>query len=130
LRRKRILLVEDHDGNRNIYQTILEHFGYEVSIAIDGRSGILAAREQLPDLILMDLSIPVVDGWEATRVLKNDLTTRSIPIVALSAHALPEDLKRAEQAGCDGYLAKPVEPRRVLEEVARYLNIEVLASTP
>jgi two-component system, cell cycle response regulator DivK len=122
--------VEDHEDNRKIYCTILEHYGYEVTMAADGRSGIVAAREQLPDLILMDLSIPLVDGWEATRILKSDLSTRSIPIVALSAHALPEDRERAEQAGCDGYLAKPVEPRRVLEEVTKYLSDGVLATAP
>jgi CheY-like chemotaxis protein len=128
--RKRILLVEDHEDNRKIYRTILEHYGYDVMIAVDGQSGIRAAREHLPDMILMDLSIPLIDGWEATRVLKNDATTRAIPIIALSAHALPEDRERAARAGCDGYLAKPVEPRRVLEEVTRFLSDEVLASTP
>jgi two-component system, cell cycle response regulator DivK len=119
---KRILLVEDHEDNRNIYRTILEHFGYEVVVAMDGQSGIRLAREEQPDLILMDLSIPVVDGWEATRVLKGDENTRGIPVIALSAHALDEDRERALQAGCDGYLAKPVEPRKVLEEVARFLR--------
>lgn len=119
---KRILLVEDHEDNRNIYRTILEHYGYEVVIATDGQSGIRLAREARPDLVLMDLSIPVVDGWEATRLLKADGETSSIPIIALSAHALAEDRERARQAGCDGYLAKPVEPRRVLEEVARFLG--------
>ena len=119
---KRILLVEDHEDNRNIYRTILEHFGYQVVIAMDGQSGIRLAREEQPDLILMDLSIPVVDGWEATRVLKDDAATRTIPVIALSAHALEEDRARAREAGCDGYLAKPVEPRKVLEEVARFLR--------
>ena len=120
--RKRILLVEDHEDNRNIYRTILEHYGYEVVLASDGQSGIRLAREAQPDLVLMDLSIPVVDGWEATRVLKRDASTRGIPVIALSAHALEEDRARAREAGCDGYLAKPVEPRKVLEEVARFLD--------
>ena len=119
---KRILLVEDHEDNRNIYRTILEHYGYQVVIAMDGQSGIRLAREEQPDLILMDLSIPVVDGWEATRRLKGDAATRAIPVIALSAHALEEDRLRARQAGCDGYLAKPVEPKKVLAEVARYLG--------
>jgi two-component system cell cycle response regulator DivK len=119
---KRILLVEDHEDNRNIYRTILEHYGYTVVIAVDGQNGIRIAREERPDLILMDLSIPVVDGWEATRLLKGDPETSGIPIIALSAHALSEDRERAVQAGCDGYLAKPVEPRKVLEEVARFLG--------
>jgi len=122
LDRKRILLVEDHEDNRNIYRTILEHYGYRVVVASDGRSGIQLAREERPDLILMDLSIPFVDGWEATRVLKQDVTTAAIPIIALSAHALAEDRERARDAGCDGYLAKPVEPRKVLAEVKRFLE--------
>lgn len=119
---RRILLVEDHEDNRNIYRTILEHYGYEVILAVDGRSGIRLAREEQPDLVLMDLSIPVVDGWEATRILKADESTRGIPVIALSAHALQEDRERAMGAGCDGYLAKPVEPKKVLEEVARFLR--------
>ena len=119
---KRILLVEDHEDNRNIYRTILEHYGYRVTIAMDGQSGLRLAREEQPDLILMDLSIPVVDGWEATRLLKQDSATRPIPVIALSAHALDEDRARAKEAGCDGYLAKPVEPKKVLAEVARFLG--------
>ena len=119
---KRILLVEDHEDNRNIYRTILEHYGYQVVLAMDGQNGIRLAREEQPDLILMDLSIPVVDGWAATRLLKSDDATRAIPVIALSAHALEEDRARAREAGCDGYLAKPVEPRKVLEEVARFLG--------
>jgi CheY-like chemotaxis protein len=127
---KKILLVEDHEDNRNIYRTILEHYGYQVVVAIDGQSGIRVAQEELPDLILMDLSIPVVDGWEATRVLKRGAGTSGIPVIALSAHALSEDRERAREAGCDGYLAKPVEPRKVLEEVARFLDDEVPATVP
>lgn len=122
---KRILLVEDHEDNRNIYRTILEHYGYEVLVATDGQTGLRLAREAQPDLVLMDLSIPVVDGWEATRLLKLDESTRAIPVIALSAHALEEDRVRAREAGCDGYLAKPVEPRKVLAEVARFLDQQV-----
>ena len=125
MKNKRILLVEDHEDNRNIYRTILEHYGYEVMIAADGRSGLRIARDERPDLILMDLSIPFVDGWEATRQLKQDESTSTIPIIALSAHALAEDRERAHGAGCDGYLAKPVEPRKVLAEVQRFLEDEV-----
>ena len=117
--------MEDHEDNRNIYRTILEHYGYQVLLATDGQNGIRLAREEQPDLILMDLSIPVVDGWEATRILKLDESTRTIPVIALSAHALEEDRERAREAGCDGYLAKPVEPRKVLTEVARFLDEEV-----
>jgi CheY-like chemotaxis protein len=117
-----ILLIEDHEDNRNIYRTILEHFGFRVEVAPDGREGLRLAREAVPDLILMDISIPHIDGWEATRQLKGDEATAGIPIVALTAHALPEDRERAREVGCDGYLTKPVEPTRVIEEVRRFLR--------
>jgi two-component system, cell cycle response regulator DivK len=119
---QRILLVEDNEDNQTVYRTILEHFGYEVIEAMDGETGVRLAREQKPDLILMDVSIPLMDGWEATRILKGDEATRDIPIIALTAHALASDRARAEEVGCDGYLAKPVEPRKVVEEVARMLG--------
>jgi CheY-like chemotaxis protein len=117
-----ILLVEDHEDNRIVYRTVLEHFGYTVLEAHDGEEGVRRARESLPDLILMDISIPKMDGWEATRVLKADPATARIPVIALTAHALAEDRERAAEVGCDGYLAKPIEPRRVLEEVQRFLG--------
>lgn len=117
-----ILLVEDNADNRDIYRTVLEHFGYDVVEAHDGEVGIRLARERRPDLILMDISIPKVDGWEATRRIKSDASTRSIPVIALTAHALEEDRERAREAGCDGYLAKPVEPRRVVQEVERFVG--------
>lgn len=119
-----ILLVEDHEDNRIVYRTMLEHFGYRVLLAGDGGEGVRLARESLPDLILMDVSIPVMDGWEATATLKADPATARIPIIALTAHALAADRERATEVGCDGYLAKPVEPRRVLEEVRRFLGDE------
>lgn len=118
----RILLVEDNQDNRAIYHAILEHFGHEVIVAHNGEDGVRMAREGSPDLILMDISIPVIDGWEATRILKADERTRQIPIVALTAHALQEDRVKAKAVGCDGYLAKPVAPRRVAEEVERLLS--------
>lgn len=117
-----ILLVEDHEDNRIVYSTILEHFGYRVLLAGDGAEGVRMARESSPDLVLMDVSIPVMDGWQATAALKADPATARIPVIALTAHALPADRQRAEEVGCDGYLAKPVEPRRVLEEVRRFLG--------
>ena len=116
-----ILLVEDNYDNRSIYRLILEHAGFQVLEAHDGQTAIDLARAENPALILMDISIPVVDGWEATRILKADAATRTIPIVALTAHALVSDRETAARVGCDGYLAKPVEPRRVLEEVRRHL---------
>jgi CheY-like chemotaxis protein len=117
-----ILLVEDNLDNRTIYRTILEHRGYNVLEAEDGEMGIRMARELSPALILMDISIPKVDGWEATRILKADPQTAGIPVIALTAHAMAQDREKAEEVGCDGYLAKPVEPRRVVEEVQRFLG--------
>jgi CheY-like chemotaxis protein len=119
---KTVLLVEDNEDNLVVYRTILEHVGYKVIEARDGEEGVLQARQQRPDLILMDISIPKIDGWEATQRLKSDAGTRDIPIIALTAHALEEDRQKAVQAGCDGYLAKPVEPRRVVQEVERFVG--------
>jgi two-component system, cell cycle response regulator DivK len=117
-----ILLVEDHEDNRKIYRTILVYSGFDVLEATDGRSGVEIALHACPDLILMDMSIPHIDGWEATRILKSDPRTSAIPVVALTAHSLDEDREHAIEAGCDGYLAKPVEPRAVVEEIRRLLE--------
>jgi two-component system cell cycle response regulator DivK len=119
---KRILLVEDNVDNQAIYRLILEHSGFAVLEADNGEDGIRMARENHPDLILMDISIPKIDGWEATRILKADERTKHIPIIALTAHALVTDRAKAEEVGCDGYLAKPVEPKHVVEEVHRHLG--------
>lgn len=119
---KTVLLVEDNEDNLVVYRTILEHVGYRVIEARDGEEGVNRAREFRPDLILMDISIPKLDGWEATQRLKSDADTRDIPIIALTAHALEEDRQKALLAGCDGYLAKPVEPRRVVQEVERFVG--------
>mgnify|MGYP000094313715 CR=1 FL=1 len=119
---KVVLLVEDNEDNRTVYRTILEHFGYRVIEARNGEEGIQLARGEQPHLILMDISIPVIDGWEATRILKSDPTTAGIPIVALTAHALAADRLKAQEVGCDGYLAKPCEPRRVVAEVERLIG--------
>lgn len=116
-----ILLVEDHEDNRNIYRTILEHFGFAVLVAGDGEEGIRLAEEGRPDLILLDIDIPVLDGLQVARQLKASPTTARIPVVALTAYSQPEDRERAAEAGFDGYLAKPVSPRRVVEEVRRFL---------
>ena len=117
-----VLLVEDDRDNRTIYRTILEHSEYAVVEAQDGEAAIQLAQEVMPDAILMDISIPVIDGWEATRRLKGNPVTARIPIVALTAHALHTDRAMAERVGCDGFLAKPVEPRRVVEEVERVIG--------
>jgi two-component system, cell cycle response regulator DivK len=114
-----ILLVEDNTDNQIIYRRALEHFGYTVLEAWDGEEAIRVAREQLPDLILMDISIPRVDGWEVTKTLLADDRTKHIPIVALTAHALPADRERGSEIGFASYITKPIEPRRVVEEIER-----------
>lgn len=119
---KTVLLVEDNEDNRIVYSTILRHFGYAVTEALNGEEGIAKAHSEKPDLILMDISIPIIDGWEATQVLKHDPATRHIPIIALTAHALASDREKAMEVGCDGYLAKPCEPRAVVAEVQRFLG--------
>lgn len=116
-----ILLVEDNADNRLIYRTVLEHVGYSVLEAADGERALHLAREERPDLILMDVSIPKIDGYTATRELKADPATAHIPIIALTAHALAEDEQRARDAGCDGYIAKPAEPKAVLRHVQEHL---------
>jgi CheY-like chemotaxis protein len=119
---KTVLLVEDNEDNLVIYCTILRHAGYTVLEARDGQAGVDSARANLPGIILMDVSIPVIDGWEATRRLKADPATAGIPIIALTAHALASDQQKAVDAGCDGYIAKPAEPRVVLGEVQRRIG--------
>jgi CheY-like chemotaxis protein len=117
-----VLLVEDNEDNRTIYTTILRHVGHEVIEAANGEDGIRLALERQPNVILMDVAMPGIDGWEATRRLKGDPQTARIPVIALTAHAMAEDRQRAVDAGCEGYLAKPIEPRRVVEEVNRMLE--------
>jgi CheY-like chemotaxis protein len=117
-----VLLVEDNEDNLLIYSTILRHSGYTVVEARDGQAGIDAAKAEKPGLILMDVSIPVMDGLEATRRLKADPSTKDIPIIALTAHALASDQQKAIEAGCDSYIAKPAEPRAVVAAVREYLG--------
>ncbi len=116
-----VLIVEDNQDNRVIYRTFLEHHGYTVLEASDGEAGVRSVREHLPDIVLMDISMPVLNGHEATKILKADPATASIPVVALTANAMADDRRLAMEAGCDSYLAKPAEPRRVLAEVQRML---------
>lgn len=118
----RVLLVEDNDDNRTIYSTILGHFGYQVIEAGNGLEGVRAAGAHHPDLVVMDISLPVMDGLEATRRIKSDPATAGIPIIAVTAHAREVDRKAAMDAGCSEYLAKPVEPRRLVAEVDRMLG--------
>jgi len=118
----RILLVEDQEMNRDMLSRRLRKRGYEVAIAVDGAEGVEKARSEAPDLILMDMSLPVMDGWEATRTLKADEATRSIPVVALTAHAMTSDREKALEAGCDAYETKPVELPRLLETMDKLLE--------
>jgi two-component system, cell cycle response regulator DivK len=117
----KILIVEDNEMNREMLTRRLERRGYEVVIAVDGEKGIERARRDRPDLILMDMSLPVVDGWEATRLMKADAALRHIPVIALTAHAMANDREKALDAGCDDYDTKPIELPRLLEKIQTLL---------
>jgi two-component system cell cycle response regulator DivK len=118
----KILLVEDNEMNRDMLSRRLQRRGYEVSGAGDGLEGINKARSTPFDLILMDLSLPVLDGWQATRALKADPNTRTIPVIALTAHAMPGDRDRALAAGCDDYDTKPVDFTRLVDKIEAQLT--------
>ena len=120
----RILLVEDNEDNRDMLSRRLTRKGYEVTLAVDGGEGVAQALALRPDLILMDMSLPVLDGWEATRRIKADPATRGIPIIALTAHAMSGDREKALAAGCDDYDTKPVELPRLLEKIEALLAKE------
>jgi len=117
----KILLVEDNEMNRDMLSRRLERKGYIVTIAVDGVEAIDSALTDPPDLILMDLSLPIVDGWEATRRLKADPRTRTIPVIALTAHAMEVDRERAREVGCDDFDTKPVELTRLLDKIEKLL---------
>ena len=117
-----ILVVEDFDDAREMYRDYLEFAGFRVETARDGREAIEKARALQPDLILMDLSLPGIDGWEATRLLKAAPETKQIIIIALSAHALATEGERARAAGCDGFIAKPCLPPDLVHEITKYLK--------
>ncbi len=121
---KKILVVEDNELNRDMLTRRLARRGFETLVAADGRQGIAVARTQHPDLILMDMSLPELDGWEATRQIKSDPETRNIPVIALTAHAMTGDRERALEAGCDDYDTKPVEFAGLLEKIERLLKKE------
>jgi two-component system, cell cycle response regulator DivK len=120
----RILVVEDNMDNYELVRFILERAGYEVFLAVNGRDGADAARFQKPDLILMDLGMPEMDGWAAAQKLKSDETTKSIPLFALTAHTLPGERKRAIQAGCDGYISKPIHVESFLKLIESALAVK------
>jgi two-component system cell cycle response regulator DivK len=118
----KILLVEDNEMNRDMLSRRLTRNGFEIAIAFDGQQGVAMAASEQPDLILMDLSLPVMDGWEATRRIKADPATRAIPVIALTANALVEDREKAMAAGCNDYDTKPVELPRLLGKIGALLG--------
>jgi two-component system cell cycle response regulator DivK len=118
----KILVVEDNEMNRDMLSRRLMRKGYEVIIALDGEEGVAKAQSEAPDLILMDMSLPVLDGWEATRRLKAGPATHAIPIIALTAHAMAGDREQALAAGCDDYDSKPIEFQRLLDKIEALLK--------
>ncbi|HZT09914.1 MAG TPA: response regulator [Actinomycetota bacterium] len=118
----KILLVEDNELNRDMLSRRLVKRGYEVVIAVDGAEGVERARSDSPDLVLMDMSLPVVDGWEATRRIKSDPASRAIPVIALTAHAMTGDEEKARGVGCDDFDTKPVELPRLLAKIEALLK--------
>ena len=118
----KILLIEDNEMNRDMLSRRLQRRGYEVVIAVDGQEGVALAQAETPDLILMDMSLPVMDGWEATRQLKAASGTIAIPVIALTAHAMSGDREKAMQAGCDDYDAKPIDLPRLLAKIEALLR--------
>jgi len=118
----KILLVEDNEMNRDMLSRRLQRRGYEVVMAVDGAQGVALAQSEKPALVLMDMNLPVMDGWAATRALKADAVTRNIPVIGLTAHAMAGDREKCLEAGCDDYDTKPVELPRLLEKIATLLD--------
>ena len=118
----KILLVEDNEMNRDMLSRRLKKRGHEVLIAVDGQEGVDLARAESPDIVLMDMSLPIKDGWEATRDLKGDEATKATPIIALTAHAMSGDKEKCMEAGCDDYDTKPIEFKRLLGKIEALLN--------
>ena len=120
--RKRILVIEDQEDNRQILRDLLTSADFEVIEAADGEAGVAAAVAHRPDLILMDIQLPILDGYEATRRIKADAVLRAIPVIAVTSHALSGDAEKARAAGCDAYIAKPYSPRQLLAKVREHLS--------
>ncbi len=118
----KILLVEDNEMNRDMLSRRLKRRGYDVLIAVDGAEGLEITNSQIPDLILMDMSLPIMDGWEATRNIKAHPATKSIPVIALTAHAMSGDRQKALDAGCDDYDTKPIDLSRLLAKIEAFLG--------
>jgi two-component system, cell cycle response regulator DivK len=121
----KILIVEDNELNRDMLMRRLQRQGFEIIVAENGETGIKFAHTEKPDLILMDMSLPIIDGWQATQKLKNDPETKSIPIIALTAHAMMGDREKALNAGCDDYDTKPIDITRLLSKIAKLTNTTV-----
>ncbi|MFZ0850947.1 MAG: response regulator [Hyphomicrobiaceae bacterium] len=121
---KRILVVEDQEDNRIILRRLLSNAGYELIEAVNGEDGVALALSMRPDLILMDIQLPVMDGYEATRRIKSNAELKSTPIIAVTSYALSGDEAKARAAGCDAYIAKPFSPRQLLAKVREYLPTE------
>jgi two-component system cell cycle response regulator DivK len=118
----KVLLVEDNEMNRDMLSRRLVRRGFEVVFALNGKEGVELARSEKPDIILMDMSLPIMDGWEATRCVKSDDATRSVPVIGLTAHAMSGDREKAIEAGCDDYDTKPVELDRLIGKIERLLG--------
>ena len=118
----RLLLVEDNEMNRDMLTQRLERKGYQIMIAVDGIEGVRMAKSERPDLILMDMSLPNIDGWEATRLIKASVETRDIPVIALTSHAMPGDRERSLEVGCDEYDTKPIDFYRLLTKIDRLMR--------
>jgi two-component system cell cycle response regulator DivK len=121
---KTILIVEDEPKNMKLLRDLLQRFGYEILEASDGEQGVKSAGEKMPDLILMDIMMPKMDGLEATRIIKADIKTKHIPVIALTSYAMKGDREKTIEAGCDGYIAKPIEIKEVLKTIETYLTVK------
>ena len=119
----KILLVEDNELNRDMLSRRLKRRDYEVEMAVDGQQGVDLTRSLMPDLILMDMSLPIIDGWTATGILKSDSSTSHIPIIALTAHAMEGERQKCLEAGCDDFDTKPIEFKRLLEKINHWIQI-------
>jgi len=127
---KTILIVEDEPKNMKLLRDLLQRFGYEILEASDGEEGVKSAGENIPNLVLMDIMMPKMDGLEATRIIKADAKTKHIPIIALTSYAMKGDRERTIEAGCDGYIAKPVDILEVLKTIEHFLTMQEKELSP
>ena len=127
---KTILIVEDEPRNLKLLRDLLQRFGYEILEATDGEQGMKSAGEKMPDLILMDIMMPIMDGLEATRIIKADIKTKHIPIIALTSYAMKGDREKTIEAGCDAYIAKPIDIQEVLKTIENFLTMQEKEFSP